>query len=194
MRLRDAVWRVLDVLHHPDVVAVSTSVSVPGESIEALASDAAIDAWLDTYASDYVHAVGTCRMGTPGDPAAVVDPTCAVIGYEGLRVCDASVMPDIPRANTHLTTVAIAEGIATRITADRQVRARARIDVGAARRNGYRRGEPPRWGRDRPATNFDRRSRSLPAVGQIHFRCLATPMVKGATRTITATTIQKTIA
>ena len=32
-----------------------------------------------------------------------------MIGYEALRVCDASVMPDLPRANTHLTTVAIAE-------------------------------------------------------------------------------------
>ena len=62
--------------------------------------------------NDYVHAAGTCRMGTPGDPAAVVDTECRVIGFERLRVCDASVMPDVPRANTHLTTVAIAEGLA----------------------------------------------------------------------------------
>jgi len=34
-----------------------------------------------------------------------------VFGYEQLRVCDASVMPDLPKANTHLTTVAIAERI-----------------------------------------------------------------------------------
>ena len=65
--------------------------------------------------NDYVHAVGTCRMGTPGDPAAVTDPDGRVIGYDGLRVCDASLMPDIPRANTHLTTVAIAEAIAERM-------------------------------------------------------------------------------
>jgi choline dehydrogenase-like flavoprotein len=39
----------------------------------------------------------------------VVDTSCRVIGYDGVRVCDASVMPDIPKANTHLTTVAIAE-------------------------------------------------------------------------------------
>jgi choline dehydrogenase-like flavoprotein len=62
--------------------------------------------------SDYVHAAGTCRMGSPGDPNAVVDLECQVIGHEGLRVCDASVMPDVPRANTHLTTVAIAEAVA----------------------------------------------------------------------------------
>ena len=48
-------------------------------------------------------------MGRPDDPAAVVDTDCRVIGYDGLRVCDASVMPDLPKANTHLTTVAIAE-------------------------------------------------------------------------------------
>ena len=43
---------------------------------------------------------------------AVVDPSCRVIGYDGLRVCDASVMPDLPRANPHLTTVVIAERVA----------------------------------------------------------------------------------
>jgi len=56
-------------------------------------------------------------MGTAGDPAAVVDPHCRVIGYERLRVCDASVMPDVPRANTHLTAVAIAEGLAAMLSA-----------------------------------------------------------------------------
>ncbi len=50
-----------------------------------------------------------------GDPAAVVDTDCRVIGYEALRVCDASVMPDLPKANTHLTTVAIAERLVERM-------------------------------------------------------------------------------
>jgi 5-(hydroxymethyl)furfural/furfural oxidase len=78
-----------------------------------LDSDDAIDAWLNATVNDYVHAVGTCRMGAAGDPAAVVDTECNVIGYNALRVCDASVMPDLPKANTHLTTVAIAEKLAT---------------------------------------------------------------------------------
>ncbi len=52
-----------------------------------------------------MHAVGTCRVGASDDPDAIVDLTCAVRGYEALRVADASVMPDIPRANTHLTVV-----------------------------------------------------------------------------------------
>jgi choline dehydrogenase/5-(hydroxymethyl)furfural/furfural oxidase len=59
--------------------------------------------------ADYVHAVGTCRMGRPDDDEAVVDPHGKVIGYEGLYVCDASVIPSPPRANTHLPTVMLAE-------------------------------------------------------------------------------------
>ncbi len=63
-------------------------------------------------ARDAQHASGTCRMGRPDDPRAVVDPECRVIGCTGLRVIDASIMPEVPRANTHLTTVAIAERMA----------------------------------------------------------------------------------
>ena len=65
--------------------------------------------------SEFWHACGTCRMGAANDPRSVVDPDCRVIGVEGLRVVDASVMPEIPRANTHLTTVMIAEHIAARV-------------------------------------------------------------------------------
>jgi choline dehydrogenase-like flavoprotein len=54
-------------------------------------------------------------MGPPGDPAAVVETNCQVIGYQQLRVCDASVMPDLVKANPHLTTVAIAQNLLTRI-------------------------------------------------------------------------------
>ena len=51
-------------------------------------------------------------MGAVDDPYAVVDPDCRVIGVDGLRVIDASIMPEVPRANTHLTTVMIAERMA----------------------------------------------------------------------------------
>lgn len=66
-------------------------------------------AWLRRRTGDYVHASGTCRMGAVHDEQAVVDTCGSVIGYEGLRVCDASVLPEVPRANTHLTVVAVAE-------------------------------------------------------------------------------------
>jgi len=54
-------------------------------------------------------------MGDPRDPATVVDAECRVLGLDGLRVIDASVMPQVVRANTHLTTVMIAELMASRI-------------------------------------------------------------------------------
>jgi 5-(hydroxymethyl)furfural/furfural oxidase len=62
--------------------------------------------------SDAQHASGTCRMGAAHDPRSVVDPDCRVIGCSGLRIIDASVMPTVVRANTHLTTVMIAEKMA----------------------------------------------------------------------------------
>jgi choline dehydrogenase-like flavoprotein len=102
-RLRDSVHRIIDVIKHPAVADLIDGAVAFATPIDDLDTDNDIDEWLLENAYDYVHAVGTCRMGE------VVDTACRVIGYDGVRVCDASVMPDIPKANTHLTTVAIAE-------------------------------------------------------------------------------------
>jgi 5-(hydroxymethyl)furfural/furfural oxidase len=93
----------------PFASGTTTDVAACDRPLAAPDSGEAIRDWLDATVNDDVHAAGTCRMGQPDDPAAVVDTACRVIGVDGLRVCDASVMPDLPRANTHLTTVAIAE-------------------------------------------------------------------------------------
>jgi len=53
------------------------------------------------------HQVGTCKMGS--DPMAVVDDRLRVRGVEGLRVIDSSIMPTVVSANTHASTVVIAE-------------------------------------------------------------------------------------
>src|SRR5699024_7045219 len=78
-------------------------------------NDAQIDAFLLERVSDAQHGTSTCRMGPINDPSSVVGPDCRVIGFDGLRVIDASVFPSVPRANTHLATVAIAEAMADRV-------------------------------------------------------------------------------
>jgi choline dehydrogenase len=65
----------------------------------------------------YFHPIGTCRMGPAGDPLAVVDGSGRVHGFDDLYVADAAVMPSIPRANTNVTVVAVAELLAERIAA-----------------------------------------------------------------------------
>jgi 5-(hydroxymethyl)furfural/furfural oxidase len=61
------------------------------------------------------HVCGTCRMGSPDDPEAVVDASGRVYGIEGLRVADASVMPSVPRGNTNIPTLMVAEKLSTAI-------------------------------------------------------------------------------
>ena len=56
-------------------------------------------------------------MGAASDPLAVTDGAGRVRGVEGLRVCDASLMPTIPRANTNVPTLMMAERIADLIRA-----------------------------------------------------------------------------
>ena len=114
VRLRDGLARLRAIVGHPAIAEVA-EVVLAGEVPLATVSDD--DAYLDAAVTNYVHAVGTCRMGADGDPAAVVGLDGTVVGHEALRVVDASVMPDIPRANTNLTTLAIAERLAASIAA-----------------------------------------------------------------------------
>jgi choline dehydrogenase len=77
--------------------------------IEGPASDSDDDvlAHVRQHVMTIYHPVGTCRMGD--DDGAVVDRELRVRGVEGLRVVDASVMPDVPRGNTNAPTIALAE-------------------------------------------------------------------------------------
>jgi choline dehydrogenase/4-pyridoxate dehydrogenase len=72
-------------------------------------SDDDLDAHIRATAITVHHPLGTCRMGTDNDPDAVVDPELRVRGTEGLRVVDASVMPDLIGGNINATVVMIAE-------------------------------------------------------------------------------------
>ena len=57
------------------------------------------------------HPAGTCRMGAEDNPAAVTDAEGRVYGVTGLRVVDASLMPSLPRGNTNIPTIMMAEKI-----------------------------------------------------------------------------------
>ena len=85
------------------------AIDLTGRGLDELSDDAAIDAWLMATIGDTGHICGTCRMGAPDDPRTVVDPSGRVLGVESLWVADASVFPAVPRANTNLPTIEVAE-------------------------------------------------------------------------------------
>jgi choline dehydrogenase/5-(hydroxymethyl)furfural/furfural oxidase len=87
---------------------VGTPLSALGDSADEIA------AWLTSRTGDYVHAAGTCAMGESANEKAVVDMVGRVHGVKNLRVCDASIFPMLPRANTHLPVMMAAELIADR--------------------------------------------------------------------------------
>ncbi len=76
---------------------------------DELSDDAALNEWLKRNSGTSHHISGTCKMGPDSDPLTVVDQHLRVKGVEGLRVADASIMPDCIRANTNATTIMIGE-------------------------------------------------------------------------------------
>jgi choline dehydrogenase len=80
-----------------------------------LESDEALNSWMRREVTTSQHISCTCKMGTADDPMAVVNQYGKVYGLEGLRIVDASIMPDCIRANTNVTTLAIGEKIADHI-------------------------------------------------------------------------------
>ena len=85
---------------------------------DLLDDDSNIESWIRDTVLGHWHASCSCRMGAEDDPGAVTDPAGKVYGIEGLRICDASVMPMVPCANTNLTTLMIGEKIAASVLAE----------------------------------------------------------------------------
>ena len=106
--------KLLDL--HPTLRKAMIGMAVRGYDITRMRDD---DAELERFIRDTVlgnwHACGTVAMGGATDPAAGVDPDGRVVGVEGLRVADASVMPRIPCANINITTIMIAEKLSDAI-------------------------------------------------------------------------------
>lgn len=99
-------------------LASSPKIFDKGEQLVALDErvmddDEALRDYVERAVDSAYNPVGTARMGPAGDPSAVVDQRCAVHGVENLHVADASVMPSMVCANTHLSVVMIGERAAT---------------------------------------------------------------------------------
>jgi choline dehydrogenase len=110
----------------PALAKYSPEEILPGTAFQ---TDAELAVAAGKVGTTIFHPVGTCRMGTDNDPAAVVDGRLRVIGVTGLRVVDASVMPTITSGNTNSPTLMIAERASEMIRADRRfVGSRARVD------------------------------------------------------------------
>jgi choline dehydrogenase len=77
--------------------------------------DAGIDAFIRDHAETAYHPSCSCKMGGVRDPMAVVDAEARVIGVEGLRVVDASIMPSITTGNLNAPTIMLAEKAADHI-------------------------------------------------------------------------------
>jgi choline dehydrogenase len=100
--LVDGIGVVTRLTAHPALAAFYGPLITPD-------SVAAWEEHVRTSYITYYHGVGTCRIGIPGDPDAVVDAGLRVHGMENLWVADASVLPVVPHANTNLAAILVGE-------------------------------------------------------------------------------------
>ncbi len=118
-RMRDAVRRLAAIAAQPAITGIIAAERFGETSLTSAQATALPDSELDAVllqeASDIQHAAGTCRVTAYEDPRGVVDPDLKVRGVDGLRVCDASIMPADCRANLHFTCVMIGENLARRM-------------------------------------------------------------------------------
>ncbi|WP_312017203.1 GMC oxidoreductase [Bradyrhizobium jicamae] len=99
----ESVHAIRKVMAQESLAPVIEEEMEPGQSIQ---SDAEIGEWVKRVVTTMWHPVGTCRMGQ--DARAVVDAKLKVRGVDGLRVIDASIMPNITSGNTNAPTQALA--------------------------------------------------------------------------------------
>lgn len=98
---------------------------------EGREGEQAMEHWIRQYSEALYHPTGTCRMAPGSDPHAVVDARLRVHGLEGLRVADASIMPEIVRGNTNAACVMIGEKAADMMLDD----ARGQVSSATVKQN-----------------------------------------------------------
>lgn len=108
-RMREGVMKALTLCQDTSIQSVHKIVK---PTLDKLSTAEDVDQYLLTNLRTSQHYCGTCKMGRDDDPLAVVDQHCRVHGMEGLRICDASIMPDIIRAGTNPTCIMIGERVA----------------------------------------------------------------------------------
>jgi choline dehydrogenase len=119
------------VMAHPILQRYQGDEVLPGRSHETLDQ---LKEYVRRYSSFGHHISGTAKMGTPTDPLAVVDSECRVIGVDGLRVCDASIFPELPAYNTSRPSYLVGEVLADLITSgSATARSRSEATVGLGR-------------------------------------------------------------
>ena len=104
------------IMRQPSMRRFSPQEFSPGDT--GADDDASLLAAAAKVGNTVFHPVGTCKMGRSTDPTAVVDERLRLIGVGGLRVIDASVMPEITSGNTNAPTMMIAEKGAAMILED----------------------------------------------------------------------------
>ena len=110
-RMLEGVRLSRAIARTPSFAAVLAGELLPGDAVD----DNALAAFIRRSVAVYGHPTSTVAMGGPGDPGAVVDSVGAVKGLSGLRVVDASIIPEIPSAPTNLTVIMLAERIYQRV-------------------------------------------------------------------------------
>lgn len=116
-RLRDGVRLQVELLKDGAFADICDGdlYRVNPELAQALTgSDQELDSYISSVAADTQHGTSTCAMGLDGETEAVVDSDGRVLGFDSLRVIDASIFPFVPRANTNLVSIMTGEMLADR--------------------------------------------------------------------------------
>ena len=103
---RDGITLTREIFAQPALAKYSGKEIAPGPDMK---TDAQIDAFAREMSDTAYHPSCTCKMGSPNDPMAVLDNNLRVLGLEGLRVVDASVMPTVVSGNLNGPTIMVAE-------------------------------------------------------------------------------------
>lgn len=113
-RILEGVKLGRDIARNPVFAPFVAAELTPGP---AVTDDDTLTEVIDANVAVYGHPTSTVPMGGPADPWAVVDSVGAVHGVNGLRVVDASIIPEVPSSTTNVTVIMLAERVYQRVYA-----------------------------------------------------------------------------